>query len=145
MIRDILQSDKASFLEMERDFFSSPAVAHNIDPKNFETTFEAAMNKSPFLRILILESDGMTAGYAILSFTYSNEAGGLVVLTEEIYIKDEFRGKGLGGEFFDFIEAEYPTAKRYRLEVVEGNERAIALYEKRGYKPLNYLQMIKDK
>ena len=33
---------------------------------------------------------------------------------------------------------------RFRLEVEEDNTRAAALYERLGYKPLDYKQMIKE-
>ena len=79
MIRDLRSDDRNAFLSMVKDFYSSDAVAHSVDPQNFEATFAAAMEKSPFLRALMMEEKGKPAGYALLSFTYSNEAGGLVV------------------------------------------------------------------
>lgn len=144
MIRDLLPNDRDIFLSMVKIFYSSEAVAHNVDFKNFEATFNAAMNKSPFIRALIIEDDGIPAGYALLSFTYSNEVGGMVVLIEELYISDSYRGKGFGSQFLEFLEQEYPLAKRFRLEVVKDNKKAIDLYSRFGYKSLDYAQMVKD-
>ena len=62
---------------------------------------------------------------------------------ESEFIKEKFRNKGIGKSFFEFIYKNYP-AKRYRLEVTECNTNAIKLYEKLGYKILNYKQMIKE-
>jgi len=47
MIRDAIPSDKQTFLSMVGAFYSSKAVMKPIDPQNFESTFVAAMNKSP--------------------------------------------------------------------------------------------------
>jgi ribosomal protein S18 acetylase RimI-like enzyme len=85
------------------------------------------------------------AGYALISLTWSNEAGGISVLLEEAFIAPEYQGQGLGTAFLDFIEREYKdSAKRLRLEVTHSNIRAIRLYEKKGYERFDYLQMVKD-
>ena len=60
-------------------------------------------------------------------------------------LKEEFRGLGLGKEIMDWMESEYPTARRFRLEVTQVNQRAIRLYEKSGYQYLRYDQMVLDK
>ncbi len=145
MIRDIVSADREIFLSMAKSFYSSSAVVHNVDSGNFEATFTAAMDKSPFIRIFIIEDEGNPIGYALLSFTHSNEAGGLVVWIEEIYISEACRGKGYGSRFLGFVEQEYPSAKRIRLEVRGDNEEAVELYYRLGYEALDYVQMVKDK
>jgi ribosomal protein S18 acetylase RimI-like enzyme len=144
MIRDAVPSDKQTFISMAREFYSSSAVLEPIDPHNFETTFTAVMNKSPLVRLLMIEYDKKPIGYALLSLTYSNEAGGLVVLIEEIQINKEYRGGGHGSKLFNFLEQEYPTAKRFRLEVNADNTKAINLYSRLGYRVFDYVQMVKD-
>lgn len=144
MIRDITQEDKTAFLEMAEKFYSSAAVSHNIDKEIIIRTFESAVNKSPFIRALMIEDNGTAVGFGLLSFSYATEAGGLAVLLEDLYLDETCRGKGLGSKFIQFIESEYPSAKRFRLEVAGENIRAIDLYKKLGYKILDYVQMIKD-
>ena len=144
MIRDLLVDDKKVFLSMVKTFYSSTAVTHNVNPQNFETTLNAVFDKSPFMRALIIEDNSNPVGYALLSFTYSNEAGGLVVLIEELYISEACRGKGLGSKVIEFIEQEYPSVKRFRLEVRKENKKAMDLYYRLGYKLLDYVQMVKD-
>ena len=85
----------------------------------------------------------MTAGYAQIARTYSQEAGGPVVWIEELYVKPGYRGRGIGNAFFDLLEKTYPDAARFRLEVEEENEGAVRLYERRGYRFIPYRQMIK--
>ena len=144
MIRDIKKEDKVVFLEMAEKFYSSKAVAHRVDNRIHETTFDTALSKSPFIRAFIIEDNGKPAGFALLSFSYATEVGGLVVLLEDIYISEACRGRGLGSEFMRFVEEEYPSAKRFRLEVTKENHQAIDLYCKLGYHTLDYVQMVKE-
>jgi len=144
MIRDIAPKDKMVFLKMAEKFYSSTAVAHNIDSRLLEATFNAAIGKSPFIRALIIEDNEAPVGFALLSFSHATEVGGLAVLLEDLYISETCRGKGLGSEVLQFMEREYPAAKRFRLEVTKENKKAIDLYCKLGYKTLEYVQMVKD-
>ena len=145
MIRDVTQTDKTAFLDMAEKFYSSPAVTHRIDRGLLETTFDAAVGKSLFVRALMIEDNDAPVGFALVSFTYATEVGGLVVLLEDLYISEACRGKGLGSKFMQFMEQEYPEAKRFRLEVVRENAKAIGLYRRLGYKSIDYLQMVKDR
>lgn len=80
-----------------------------------------------------------------MSLTYSNEAGGLVVWLEELYIRDFARGFGLGTELIGYIENQYrDRAVRFRLEVEEENHAAVRLYRRKGYTSLPYAQMVKE-
>ena len=67
-----------------------------------------------------------------------------MVWLEELYIRAEFRSRGLGSEFFRQVTEENRDARRFRLEVEPENVRAIALYRRLGYENLPYVQMIRD-
>ena len=69
----------------------------------------------------------------------------MVTWIEELYIRPEFQGHGLGTAFFRFLEAQNDgTVKRYRLEYEPDNLRGAALYRRLGFTPLTSGQMIKD-
>ena len=148
MIRKIIESDRDCVLEMMEEFYHSPAVLHPVPSHFFRLTVDEALSGSPYAELYLLfgDKDGnRPAGYALIAKTFSNEAGGLVVWLEELYLRPEFRGHGLGSAFFAFIEDAYrDKAARLRLEVEEDNVSARRLYERLGYQPLPYLQMIKE-
>ncbi len=144
-IRNITISDKEEYLAMAELFFNSDAVSHAIPKEYSINTFNEALNNNPLIRILIIEFDEKTAGFAHISFSWSSEVGGLVVIFEDLYIKQEFRSKGIGRTFFNEMFREYPNAKRFRLEVAKNNTRAQALYESLGFEYIDYLQMVKEK
>ena len=142
-IRRIEPKDKELFLEMTEKFYSSDAVMHPIPEKYRADTFDEIISESPFADAFILELDEKPAGYALFSFTYSQEAGGKVVWIEELYVRESFRGMGVGKAVFEFAEKTF-GAKRIRLEVEPENKRAAQLYERLGYSVLPYNQMYKE-
>ena len=80
-----------------------------------------------------------------LTQCYSAEVGGRCVFLEEIFLKEEYRRRGLGAQVMAWLEQEYPAARRFRLEVTQANQGAVHLYQKAGYTFLRYEQMVLDK
>lgn len=143
-IRDMVPGDKSIYLEMAQDFYSGDATLFPITTSQLEQTFNKAVEGSPLMRGLMIEEEGQLAGYALLAFYWSCEAAGLVVQLEELYFYENFRGKGLGKKYFQWVFDQYPDAMRFRLEVCHKNPRAKALYSRLGFKELDYIQMVKQ-
>jgi len=145
-IKDFEKNDLNDYITMSNDFYTSSAVDHKIPNSYFKITFDECIKKSPYCRGLMIRTDnGQAVGFALLSFTHSNESGGFVVLLEELFVSDKFRGCGVAKQFFNFLYSQYDKkATRYKLEVTKTNEGAIKLYEKLGYEVLDYLVMIKE-
>ena len=77
--------------------------------------------------------------------TFSQEAGGYVVWIDEVYVRPEYRSKGLFKEFFSYLKTNIgDKTARIRLEVESDNVRAISLYESIGFRKLDYGQMVMD-
>lgn len=137
--------DKETYLKMAREFYATDAVLIHVGEEHFLSTFDELMRSDEYAICYIFELDGKTVGYSLLAKTYSQEAGGLVLWIEEIYVSPEFRGRGIGKAFFDFILKNKPRdVKRLRLEVERENEGAVRLYKSFGFDFLGYDQMIID-
>ena len=144
-IRKIRYDDKNDYINMAREFYASDAVLIHVDDSHFEATFGELMRSEDYAVCYIFELDGKKAGYSLLAKAYSQEAGGLVLWIEEIFVKKELRGKGIGKEFFSFLLKDRPeNVKRLRLEVEKENEGAVRLYKSFGFDFLGYDQMIID-
>ncbi len=145
MIKYLEQQDTAEYEKMLAEFYSTNAVSHNIPKEYLKATTQQALNNSPFVKIIICKQGDDYAGFCNLSLTYVTEVGGLTVFLEELYVRDKFKGKGIGTKIINFIRSEHDDkVKRYRLEVTNENERAIKLYQNLGFKASPYKQMVLD-
>ena len=145
MIRKIQAEDRPIYLKMAKNFYSSDAVQHNVPERYFVYTFDELMRSDDYAVGFILEYKNNAAGYALLAKTFSQEAGGMVLWIDELYVMPEYRGHGLAHEFFAYLKNNLQdNVKRIRLEVEDKNKKAISLYKKIGFDDLPYLQMIVD-
>lgn len=139
MVRPMVAADRAAVLAMMRTFYASPAVHTDGSEEIFAADIDACVGDNPYLEGYILE-DGEMQGYAMIAKSFSTEFGKPCIWIEDIYLKDAFRGKGIGKQFFDFITEKYAGCL-FRLEAEEENAQAIALYKKCGFEELPYLEM----
>ena len=143
MFREITSADKALYLRYVDAFYHSDAVESPVPRENHEITFAELMRSDAYLKCYIFEDSGKPCGFALLSKTFSQEAGGVSVTIEEIYIDEEYRGRGMATQFFEYLKSKEGIA-RLRIEVESDNEGAKRLYERMGFELLPYLQMVID-
>ena len=141
-IRPLRKEDKPCLMEMMRIFYASPAVLSNGSEEIFSNDIDNCVNDSPYLEGFIVEDDNDLQGYSMVAKSYSTEFGKPCIWIEDLYIKEQHRGMGLGKLLLDFITNRYADCI-FRLEVEEDNQRAIRLYEKCGFAPLPYMEMKK--
>ena len=132
--------DKPSVIGMMRVFYTSAAVLSNGSDEIFSNDIENCVNDSPYLEGYIIEDSKEIQGYAMIAKSFSTEFGKSCIWIEDLYIKDSYRGLGIGSLFMDFITKKYADTI-FRLEVEEENERAVKVYEKCGFTVLPYMEM----
>ena len=150
-----LLEDKVSFLpigkenqeqarRLMKDFYHSDAVSHPIDESHHKVTLGAIVHNSPYVKGYLIQAGSIICGYMLLSHTFSHEAGGEVLLIEELYIEADYQGRGLGREALEWLQKNNPHIKRFRLEVMPQNYIAKELYTSLGFISLEYEQYILD-
>ena len=144
MFRRITKKDWELYRRYVDAFYHTDAVNAPVPEGNYRVTFDEMLRSDAYVKGYIFEYEGTPCGFTLLSKTFSQEAGGFSVTIEEIYIEEDFRGKGLATEFFDWLKAQ-PGIMRLRLEVEDYNKGAMRLYERMGFELLPYLQMVIDK
>lgn len=143
IIRAMQENDRNEVIEMMRVFYASPAVFSNGSDEIFISDFDNCISNSPYLEGFIFENSGTVQGYAMIAKSFSTEFGKPCIWIEDIYIRDEFRGCGIGSRFFRYLEEKY-TDVIFRLEVEEENKRAVHVYRKSGFDELPYMEMKKE-
>ncbi len=136
------EKDKQQVIVMMNVFYSSPAVHTNGSKAIFMSDFNNCVNDNPYLEGYVFEENDVLQGYAMLAKSFSTEFGKPCIWIEDLYVKTEFRGMGIGGKFLDYVSKKYPNAV-IRLEVEEENTRAVHVYKKSGFERLPYMEMIK--
>lgn len=142
-IRLMTSEDKSEIMEMMRTFYASPAVLSNGSEEIFNNDIDHCVGDSPYLEGYVFWQDGVRQGYAMIAKSFSTEFGKTCIWIEDLYLKPEYRGLGIGSSFFTYIEEKYLGCV-FRLEAEEENERAIHVYKKCGYEVLPYMELKKE-
>ena len=144
-IKKMEQKDTNEVFEMMRDFYDSPAILHDVSEEVLRRDIDACTSDNPYMEGLVFRAHGGIAGYAMLAKSFSTEFGGICIWIGDLYMKPEYRGGGIGTQFFGYLEKTYQgQAVLLKLEVERGNTWAIEVYKKCGYRELPYMEMIKE-
>ncbi len=122
-IRKAKRSDLEALVAIETRCFTSDRLS-----RRSLRYFLAAPNAA----ILVAVFKGIVAGYALVSF----RKGSAIARLYSIATDPDFRGRRLGLSLLKAAEktARQRRARAMRLEVRGRNHRAIALYEREGYR-----------
>lgn len=143
MIREMAASDAEQVFEMMEVFYHSPAVFSNGSDEIFRNDIANCVGDCPYLEGYVFSEDTDILGYAMIAKSFSTEFGKPCIWIEDLYIKPEYRGMGIGTQFFAYLDQKYPSCV-LRLEVEKENQNAIHVYEKCGYEVLPYMEMKKE-
>jgi GNAT superfamily N-acetyltransferase len=134
-------------LDQIRSFVScmyiEDADAHAGTSGDIDLTFRELDSKPDKGQLIVIESDKVVIGYAILIFFWSNEFHGDVIDIDELFISKDHRGCGAGKAFFIWLEKTFPQCVAWSLQVSHTNPRAAKLYESLGFTTTRNRHMLK--
>lgn len=133
---------REAVLSMMRAFYRSPAVLSDGSEEIFTADVEACIGECPYLTGYVFIDAGAVAGYAMTAHSFSTEFGRPCVWIEDLYLLPPYRGQGLAGRFFAFLDEKHPGAIQ-RLEAEPENAPALRAYRKAGFEVLPYTEMKK--
>lgn len=142
IIQEMKKEHTDEVFQMMKIFYSSPAVSTNGSDEIFMSDIQNCINDNPYLEGYVFAEQDKIMGYAMAAKSFSTEFGKPCVWIEDIYIKPDYRGKGIGSQFLDYIEQKYRDSI-LRLEVEEDNTAAVHVYKKSGFDVLPYMEMKK--
>ena len=141
-IRIMENADLSAVINMMRGFYASDAVLTNGSEEIFLADAVECVSDSPYLEGYVFENESGVQGYAMCAKSFSTEFGKRCIWIEDLYVKEEYRGQGIGSDFLAFISGKYSDCI-LRLEAEAENERAIHVYKKAGFEVLPYTELIK--
>ena len=112
--------------EFERELDQVDAIAEDL--------LRAGFGVNPHFEALIGEWDGAPVAYALYFFTFSTWAGRQSLFVEDLFVRAEFRRKGIGKAMLRHMAAIARERKCYgmRWEVLNWNTPAIEFYRSLG-------------
>lgn len=86
-------------------------------------------------RVWVFCDGSQAVGYLALAFGYSIEYGGRDAFVDEFFLREAYRGRGLGTQALETaaMAAREAGVRAIHLEAVRGNDRALALYRRSGF------------
>ncbi len=95
-----------------------------------------AAGSEPRFRCLIAEWNGTPAGFALYFYTYSTFQGRAGIWLEDLFVKPEFRGQGIGKSLLLEVAriAVREKCRRYSWQVLDWNKPSIDFYHSLGAK-----------
>jgi GNAT superfamily N-acetyltransferase len=121
----LLRTMIGEFAEFERELDFVTIREEDLARDGFEET--------PRFRALIVEWESLVAGYAVFFGYYSTWVGRAIFL-EDLYVREAFRGKGIGKALLAEVARIAVGEHCYGLhwEVLDWNEKAIEFYKAMG-------------
>jgi GNAT superfamily N-acetyltransferase len=104
-----------------------------------ETLSEHLFGERPVAEVLIAEHRGEAAGFALFFHNFSTFLGKPGIYLEDLYVRPEFRGTGIGRELLVSLAglAKERGCGRLEWSVLDWNEPAIGFYSGIGASPVS--------
>ncbi|HXT13726.1 MAG TPA: GNAT family N-acetyltransferase [Candidatus Angelobacter sp.] len=99
----------------------------------------------PAAGALLARCDGQVAGYAIYFFTFSTFIGRAGIWLEDVYVRSEFRGRGLGRGLIEAVAkiGAERNCGRYEWTALNWNKHALDFYDRLGAKRMDEWTMLR--
>lgn len=90
-------------------------------------------------RVWLIGCEAETVGYVVVCFGFSLEFGGRDALIDELFVREEWRGRGVGRQALELVAAECRARgiAAVHLEVERANTDAQTVYRRSGFEDHN--------
>ncbi|HLL16459.1 MAG TPA: GNAT family N-acetyltransferase [Pyrinomonadaceae bacterium] len=127
-------SDADELVELMREFYAFEHLA--FDEGAARGALRQILGDGRFGVIHLIRMGAEAAGYLVVTFGFSLEFRGRDAFVDELYLRENFRGRGIGRASIEFA-AELCRGEgiaALHLEVERANTRAQALYRRAGFR-----------
>ncbi|MFZ0061155.1 MAG: GNAT family N-acetyltransferase [Pyrinomonadaceae bacterium] len=137
-IRPATESDVPLVLEFIRELAVYEKLLDRVEA-NEARLREALFGNTPVAACVLAYQAELPVGFALYYFSYSTFAGLPGLYLEDLFVKPDFRGQGLGHALLQHLAKLAKDRGCWRIEwaVLHWNQSAIRFYEKLGAIPMN--------
>ena len=123
------------FLAMMRALEAADPGTTPFDEKRRRVIFDEFVRDHTYGQAWLILEGHKHVGYVILTVSFSFEYRGCDAYVDELYIAEEYRGRGIGRQAMAFAESAVRErgVNAMHLEVSRDNEAALELYRRAGY------------
>jgi diamine N-acetyltransferase len=138
-------SDIPVLLQLIKEYYEYDG--HPYDEDTVHNALKKILTAVMLGRVWLITRDDLTIGYLVLCLGFSLEFKGRDAFIDELYIRSDYRGMGIGRLALKFVE-EYSRSLGVRalhLEVERHNKNAQLLYKKFGFGDHDRYLMTKER
>ena len=137
-IAPIERGEVPRLLELIRELARFEKLEHEVEA-TASGLEKSLFDAQPAAGALLGRCDGKLAGYAIYFFTFSSFVGRPGIWLEDLYVRPEFRKRGLGRGLIEAVArvGAERNCGRYEWSALDWNEKALGFYEKLGAKRMD--------
>jgi GNAT superfamily N-acetyltransferase len=137
-IRTTTAQDVPLILQFIRDLAEYEKLSHEV-VANEAMLREELFGAKPVAECVIAEHDNEPVGFALYFHNFSTFVGRRGLYLEDLFIKPEMRGKGIGKALLVYLArlAQARNCGRFEWAVLDWNEPSINFYLSLGAKPMN--------
>ncbi len=127
-------ADTEILVEFIREYYEFDG--HPFDESSLRIALAKILNNDSLGRVWLIQHESEAIGYIVLTFGYSLEYQGRDAFIDEFYIRESYRGQGIGMKTMQFLESVCPALEiqALHLEVERKNTAAQNFYRKMGFK-----------
>jgi len=144
-IRFASRSDQSGVLALIKAYYRFDSIT--FDHARIGHALDRLLRSRSLGRIWLIEvAKRELAGYAILTYNYDLEFGGVQGIITDLFIREAYRRQGLGARMISAIVSFCRTngISAIELQVTRGNRRARDFYHSLGFETLDRLVMDLD-
>lgn len=136
--REAHKADTNLILQFIKELAEYEKLAHEVVATK-EDIKNSLFGDEPKAFCMIAEVNNQPAGFALCFYNYSTFQGKPGIYIEDLYVREEFRGHGIGKGFFKVLaqKAVNENCGRIQWWVLDWNEPSINFYKKMKAAPMD--------